>query len=486
MNDISKESSGFKYNGLKIASINGQGAEGCGVQRTSGELQIWANKVGASVDFYTYDVKKYVRGDAHDMNSISFKRKDIPDVAKTINEQYDIVMFMSYPNNKYSIEDSTAFYFELYDKIQKPLKAVYIHEINSTNVDKITYLVPIIVNADIVFHFDTNTWFSTTVDSIGLKKINERLFKYTLWMNFDDLDRYRQRYIGKKKPGLASMTRWSSLKNVDRSVKLMDLIMKKDPSYECSVHGIERSIGAKFQIIDMPEVTYVNNGSLVENGTGPVRVYGPVNRSLGLDVIASHTFASSFFSLPKAPHNYGSRMEYTQIEIIGVGTIPVFDKHWAENNRLTSGQRYIDVPYSAIYTDGTNLEEVADEILRIGSDQTEMNKYLNAGYEMVKAEFDADVVIPNAIDLITRVGKNKNQLTIDQICREFVNDDFADEVSKLQDEGKLPVLGIGEFMDKEVHYLNDGKQVLVKKCNADKKTYRKKIERVNDKIKSLF
>lgn len=474
-----------KYKGLRIASVNGQGAEGCGVMRCSAELQLWAKKTGATVDFFSFDEKKYTRGNAHDMNIISFKAKDMKAIGQRLNDEYDIVMFMSYPHNKYDPTHCTSFFFDLYEKVQKPLKAVYIHEIHSLNIDKITYLVPIIVNADIVFHFDVDTWFSTTVDSLGLKKIKDRLFKYTLWMNFDDLDRYRQKYLGAKKHGLASMTRWSSLKNVDRSVKLMDILMKKDPSYECSVHGIERSIGAKFQILDMPEVTYVNNGSLVENGTGPVKVYGPVNRSLGLDVIAAHTFASSFFSLPKAPQNYGSRMEYTQIEIIGVGTIPVFDKHWAENNRLTSGNRYIDVPYSAIYTDGTDLEYVADKILEVGKNPAEMQRYLDSGYEMVKAEFDADTVIPDAIDLIKKVGKNQKQMTIDEICREFVNDDFAYEVSVLQKEGKLPVLGIGEFVDKEVHYLNEGKQVLVKKCNTEKKTYKKKVV-ANEKVKSLF
>jgi hypothetical protein len=168
-----------------------------------------------------------------------------------------------------------------------------------------------------------------------------------------------------------------------------------------------------------------------------------------------------------------------------VGTIPVFDKHWAENNRLSSGQRYIDVPYSAIYTDGTNLEEVADKILDLGKNPTEMQKYLDSGYEMVKSEFDADVVIPKALDLIMRVGKNQKQMSIDEICREFTNDDFSYEVSVLQKEGKLPVLGIGEFVDKEVHYLKEGKQVLVKKCNAEKKMYKKKIMS-NEKVKSLF
>lgn len=471
------------YRGLRIASINGQGSEGCGVQRTTGELQIWAKKNGATVDFYSFDVKKYTRSNAHDMDTISFKTKDIPTIASRINNGYDIVMFMSYPNNKYPIEDSKAFYFNLFEEIKKPLKAVFIHEIHSLNIDKITFLIPMVVNADIVFHFDVDTWFSKAVDSLGLKKVGERLFKYTLWANFDDLDRYRQKFVGAKVDGLVSMTRWSSLKNVDRSVRLMDIIQKKRPDYDCAIYGIERSIGAKTQIIDMPEVTYINNGSLTENGNGPVRVYGPINRSNGLDKIASHKFASSFFSLPKAPQNYGSRMEYTQIEIIGVGTVPIFDRHWAENNRLSDGRRYIDVPYSAIYTDGTDLDSVADKIISVSSDEVEMKKYLDESYKLIKGEFDADVVIPRTIELIKSVGKNQSVLSIHDICEKFINKEFTEAIDTILDAGDLPVLGIGEFTSMEAHRLVDGKQELVKKCAPSKKKSRVVP---GNSVKSLF
>ena len=453
----------MKYKGMRIANVAGKGADGCGVQRTTAELQIWGKKVGATVDYYTYE-KKFTRSDAHDMEMNVFNLKSIKETAQKINDNYDIVMFMNYPSNKHDHDYAKAFYYNFFMKIEKPIKAFYQHDIHRGQIDKTPYLVPILTNSDIVFHFDTDTWFSRTIDEMGIKKIGERLFKYTLWMNFDDLDKWRQKYLNKKKNGLVSVTRWSSLKNIRRSIDIMDSIQNKKSDWNCQVYGVERSIGAKFDILDYEKTIYVNTSDKRDNEeNGTVYVNGPVKRNDGIDIVASHMFASSFYSLPRAPQNYGNRMEYTQIEIIGVGTVPLFDKHWAENNIITDGRRYIDIPYSAIYTDGTDVEEVADKLIRLSKAPDELKKYQDTSYELVVQEFGADTVIPKAIDLILATGKNKNLMSVEEICNKFVNRQFGDEIMKLEKEGRLPVLGIGEFEDPTVFYLDGAKQVLIKK-----------------------
>jgi len=455
-----------KYNGLKIANIAGKGADGCGVQRTTAELQLWANKVGAKVDYYSYD-KKFGRANGHNMTINTFSESGLSGLAKYINENYDIVMFMNYPSNKHDNSYSKAFYYDFFIKINKPIKAFFEHDIHKGQVDKTPYLVPMLYNSDIVFHFDIDTWFSRTIDNMGIQKIGDRLHKYTLWMNFDELNKWRNQYKNNKIDGLVSVTRWSSLKNVDRSIEIMNNLLNKKPDWDCSVHGIERSIGAKFQILDRNDVSYINKSGKID-GNGIVKVYGPVERNEGINIVANHLFSSSFFSLPKKPDNYGNRMEYTQIEIIGAGTIPVFDKHWAENNKLSDGRRYIDVPYSAIYTDGTNIDELTDKLIKISENSLEIKKYLDTSYNLVLSEFNADIVIPKTIELIKKVGKNPNQKSVYDICNELVNVSFANEIQKLEDKGLLPVLGIGEFSVGDVDYLEDGKQVHVTKIKKSK------------------
>jgi len=459
------------FKNLRIATVYGQGIEGCGVTRGGVEIELWGEKVGAQVDMYALSFKKYARSKSHDIKYLNyFSETEFEETAKKLNENYDIIIFNNYPNFKFPHKVQYDFYHNFFMKIQKPIKAVYIHEIHKVNIDKLAYLIPVLYNADVVFHFDTDTWFSKTIDALNIKKINDRLFKYVLWMNLDDLNTWRQKYKDNKIKGIISVTRWSSLKNVRRSIDLMSEVQKLDNTWHNEIYGIERSIGAKYDILDYEKTIYINkNGDKVNAEQGEVCVYGPVERNKGIDLVASHMFASSFFSLPKKPENYGNRMEYTQIEIIGAGTIPIFDLHWAQHNTIKDGTKYIDIPYSAIYTDGTDIPELAQKLIEISNNKDEMNKYLNTSYELIRNEFDADKILPETIELIFNVGKNPNQKSIYEIYSELVNKKYAAEIVNLEKEGKIPALGIGELENLSVEYLSEtGKQIFVKKYKYNK------------------
>jgi hypothetical protein len=329
-----------------------------------------------------------------------------------------------------------------------------------------------IVNADIVFHFDTTTTFSNIVDKLGLQKAGDRLHKYTLWMNFDDLDQWRHRYINKKVLGVASVTRWSSSKNVRRTIDIMDAIQDLRPEWHCEVRGIERSMGAKIDVLDYEKTIYNNpNGNKDNEEKGTVNVFGPVNRNEGVDIVANHMFATAFWSMPKDPENYSNRMEYSQIEVIGAGTIPILDTHWAKNNFTKDGIAYYDIPYSAVYCESRDEEEinrVVDQLIEIESDPVLTQKYLDTGHALVVQEFGADTVIPEAIDQIMSVGKNTNQLTIPELCKKYVNMGFAEGVAQLEKQGKQAVFNIDAFENGLVKSLEDKKEVLIKKIKVNK------------------
>ncbi len=460
-----------KYKGLRIANIAGQGPDGCGVQAGTKQLQLWAKKNGAEVHYYAYD-RKYTRSGVHDMEMNFFNIKSLKETASYINDNYDIVMFMNYPNAKSEPEYYKGFYFDFYEVIQKPQKALYIHEIRGAQYNRLAYLVPMIVNADIVFHFDVSSDLSKLIDEIGLQKIGDRLRKYTLWMNFDDLNQWRHKYTNKKIKGVASVTRWSSSKNVRRTIDIMDRVQELEPTWDCQIHGIERSMGAKFDVLDYEKTIYINdNGKIDNEEDGTVRVCGPVNRNEGVDIVSSHMFATAFWSMPKDPQNYCDRMEYSQIEIIGAGTIPIFDKHWGEHNHTKDGRRYIDIPYSAIYIGGRSEKEIDDtvnQLIEISNNPELAQQYIDTSHKLVVQEFGADTVIPEAIDVIQSVGKNKKQMTIPEICTEFVNIGFAEEVDRLEKSGKQPVFNISSFDQGLVNILEDKKEVLVKKIKKSK------------------
>ena len=464
-----------KYKGLRIATIYGQSLEGCGVTATTSQLEMWGKKTGTIVHTYSY-TRKYTRSDAHIINNLFYfgypKKKDkniltLEEASRKLDNEYDIIMFMNYPNAKFELQYYRDFYFKLFEKIQKPQKAVYIHEIRGAQFNRLAYLVPMIVNADIVFHFETTSTLAKLIDGLGLQKIGDRLHKYTLWMNFDDLDQWRNKYLNKKIPGVASVTRWSSSKNVRRTIDIMDEVQQRKPDWDCQIHGIERSMGAKIDVLDYEKTIYDNgNGKLDNAENGCVVVKGPVDRNVGVDIVASHMFSTAFWSMPKDPENYGNRMEYTQIEIIGAGTIPILDKHWGEHNHTRDGRRYIDIPYSAIYIGGREEDEINETVntlIEIAENPELMQKYLDTSHDLVVQEFGADTIIPEAINKILSVGKNKNQVGVYEICKQFVNIGFASEIAQLEKRGKQPVYNIDSFENGTVNYLEDKKEVFVRK-----------------------
>ena len=458
----------MEFKNLKIAIILGQSLEGCGVTRIATELQLWGDKNDVQADvFEYYNGKKYARRNAHVIRYSSFTPAEIPDLVTKLNDDYDIVFFMSYPHNKIEHSAIKAFYFELFSKLTKPIKAVYNLEIMKNNIDKIGYLGLIVNRADIVFHYGLDTWFSKTVDTLGMKKAGDRLHRFQLWMDFSELDDIKKKYpLENKEIGLVSVTRWSSLKNIGRTIDIQDAILTAQKDWYCKVHGVERSIGAKFYILDKTNVTYVNPSGK-EDGEGAVKVYGPVERRKGLELMGKYLYSSSFFSLPKTPYDYGNRMEYSQIENAYL-SIPVFDTHWGQNNKNKEGDNFYNIPYSAIYSNGNDIEEVANKLIELQKQPLELKKYDEVSTLLVKNEYDSNIVIPEALRLILKTGKQENTLSDYDFNKKIVNVQFADEIDKIEKSGEVPILGIDKYEKSEVCILDGHKKKLIKRIKKSK------------------
>jgi hypothetical protein len=322
--------------------------------------------------------------------------------------------------------------------------------------------------ADLVYHFGTDTWMAQQVVSmLPSKKVNERMCRFRMWMNFEELLKYKEKYpIESRKRGLTYVGRWSTLKNIDRTVEIGYHAHQIDQDFVTEIHGIEASVGAKFQIIDHPWTTYTRINKTKENrtyGNGPVKAWEPCTRDFALNHFASHMFGSAFYSLPKNPENYGNRMEYTQIEIIGTGAVPLFDRHWAENNRISDGTVYADIPNFCILSDGLDVEEVAALIVEMSHDVPTMKKYQKTSFEVAYEEFNADTVIPETLEHIFSMGKDRSKFSSDtELLSSLCGAIFAEEISNFEREGKIPALGIQEVKGNQLSYLEGAKQVFVK------------------------
>lgn len=444
----------------KFALVFGQSIEGCGVTRTGSEMQYWCDKNGVSLTVYSYDERTYNRRDAHSLHFESFTRDNIKETVKALND-YDAVIFNSYPSNKFEKESIMAFYNEFVKKITT-IKVGFMHELNKTNIDKIPYLLGIMNEMDLIYNFGENTWFSQTISKIlPSKKVGERVKKFTMWFNFDELEKYREKPLSEKEKKLLYIGRWTTMKCPRRVLDLGPGLKEKGISAE--LVGIERSIGAKFDIFEHPncidrtgkEEKYISKDACVP-------VYGTYIRNEGMEKLSNALFGCSFYRMPKDPDGYGDRMEYTMIEIIATGAIPVFDEHWAQNNFTKSGKCYYDIPFSAVYSNENDLQGTIDTLHAIANNEELQKKYFETSYSIVKEEFDANVVLPEMFNQILNVGKDEEKFKNDkQLIKSLISENNVKEFMELYEEyseNEIPVLGVREMYENNIFCILDGKK----------------------------
>ena len=449
-----------KLKNKKFALIFGQSIEGCGVTRTGSEMWYWCKKNNIDFTIYSYDERIYNRRNAHEMDFKSFTMENIEETLNELN-QYDVVMFNSYPSNKFSKESIMSFYNDLVKKITT-IKVGFMHELNKTNIDKVPYLIGIMNEMDLIYNFGEETWFSQTISKVlPSKKVGERVKKFTMWFNFDQLEKYRNKPLYEKEKKLLYIGRWTTMKDPRRVLDLGPGL--KEKGIVAELIGIERSIGAKFDIFEHPNC--IDRTGKEEKYISPnacVPVYGTYIRNEGMETLSNSLFGCSFYRLPKEPEAYGDRMEYTMIEIIATGCIPVFDEHWAKHNFRKNGISYYDTPFSGIYSNKEDLESTIDTLYAVSLDEDLQKKYFETSYQIVKEEFDANIVLPEMFSYMLSVGKDNNKFKSDEdLIKNVVKPSNVDDFLKLYNQYKddeIVVLGIRELYTNNIFCILDGKK----------------------------
>lgn len=452
--------------GKKIALIFGLSIEGAGATRNGSEMQHWCDKNGVDFKIFSYDESKFLREDSHKISYTKFGSGDMDDVVRELNT-YDIVMFNTYPFPRVGQVAYENFYHKFVKKITA-LKVGFMHEINKVIIDKIPYIIGLMNEMDVIYTFGVDTWFSKNTSALlPSKKPNERIKKFTMWFNFELLEEYRKNVnLSDKEKKMLYLGRFVSTKDVPRVLELGAKLIEKDPSFKTVIRGIDTSIGAKVSVLDhLNTINHLPKEPKV-NANGCVPVYGPYVRDEGMNEMAHSLFGVSFWNMKKrGVEEYGDRMEYTQIETIAVGTIPVFDKHWGENNRTLEGTRYIDIPYSAIYCDREKLDETADELIKIANDPELQEKYRNSSYNIAKQEFDADIVLPRMFSEMLAVGKDTDKFkSDDELLLSITNNpEFVEDAKKLVVNGDTVVYGYRELPNNILAVTDGSKQKEIKK-----------------------
>ena len=138
---------------MKIAIVFGKGLDGCGVEKYGYE---WKRYDPDNIDIFNLAERNFVRSGGHIKESISFKPSEMLDIAKRLNDNYDIVILNSYPSPMHKRETIKSFYYDLVLQIKKPILVSMMHEIKRMNYDRIPIHLAISNAADIIFNFSTS------------------------------------------------------------------------------------------------------------------------------------------------------------------------------------------------------------------------------------------------------------------------------------------------------------------------------------------
>ena len=434
---------------MKIAIVFGKGLDGCGVEKFGYEFQ---RHMPNEVDIYDLQERGFTRSGGHIKDSISFKAEEIPEVAKKLNDNYDIVMLNSYPSPLHKQSTVKSFFEDLVLKIEKPILVGMMHEIKRMNFDRIPLHIPIANQCDIIFNFSTETSYAKDISSILTdKKLGERIARMKLPFTVSDYEKYWVPFKDKRRSCIYA-SRWTTMKDPKRMVDMFNL----DKDFHYSIHGIERSIGAKFDIIDITNWTDKFEGYNYDSDI--CESFGPYEYEDGMNLISNSMFGYSGYNLPKERHNYGDRFEYAQMEIIAVGTVPVFDKDYGENNIDEKGRRFIKSDI-AIWSDRNNLEETRDKIHELANNEMLYTNYLADGIEFLYQEADASNVIPPMLKHIETVGKQTDKLSVNQLVEKCFGKTAIDTFTDILDN-HIPAFGAKEYIEQQLSYFEKKKRIV--------------------------
>ena len=434
---------------MKIAIVFGKGLDGCGVEKFGYEFQ---RHMPNEVDIYDLQERGFTRSGGHIKDSISFKAEEIPEVAKKLNDNYDIVMLNSYPSPLHKQSTVKSFFEDLVLKIEKPILVGMMHEIKRMNFDRIPLHIPIANQCDIIFNFSTETSYAKDISSILTdKKLGERIARMKLPFTVSDYEKYWVPFKDKRRSCIYA-SRWTTMKDPKRMVDMFNL----DKDFHYSIHGIERSIGAKFDIIDITNWTDKFEGYNYDSDI--CESFGPYEYEDGMNLISNSMFGYSGYNLPKERHNYGDRFEYAQMEIIAVGTVPVFDKDYGENNIDEKGRRFIKRDI-AIWSDRNNLEETRDKIHELANNEMLYTNYLADGIEFLYQEADASNVIPPMLKHIETVGKQTDKMSVNQLVEKCFGKTAIDTFTDILDN-HIPAFGAKEYIEQQLSYFEKKKRIV--------------------------
>lgn len=403
----------------KVALILGRGIEGAGITRYVIELTNFLKKSGIEYKVFVVDDKKWGRGKFQNIPDYeNITEENINTFADDVLNKGDYVFIHSVPSVKHSDWAKDGFLKMMKEITVKKILFQNDHKPASLHRNANFFEISELCDGIVSFS-ETSPFFKKLITLFGAE-IKDRYIPLINGFNFDKLVQYRQKEHFKK---ITYLGRFATFKQPERLFAFLPYA--KENKLHLEMRGVERSLGAlrifyedyenripKKDIIEINPRKIKDESVLLHENRSLEHIYiwGPYEYNDGMKNLSNALVGADFYHLNADA--YGNNIEYAMCEIIGVGCVPMFDYHWAENTWVfdkgkKTDTRYVDLDTYGLFVkkDLSNIEEVVEKINEIYSNKTLHKKYLNDSLEITRNHCDIDYIFADLLNNIINIKR---------------------------------------------------------------------------------
>lgn len=404
---------------MKYVLLMGRGIEGTGNTKYAVEFQEYLENIGHEVQTIANSDKKWGREKSHinkiKLMSFANEENKILEICKNT----DCVFVLSVPAKNYDWFSQDAFYSIICDVTNLGIKCVYIQvDHKRASISRNFYsdysYIDILEKFDVIFTHSKQCDFIDYCNENGLK-IKKMVCAKDLGVgeifgiNFD---KYRHIWENEKD--------YKTIRFMGRSAAwkgpwlVRDLHTKffKERGYITVLEGIEGSIGTvaelyketKPQRIPRDDVVIrlntadkkaLNNNQVVLERNSATYIFPPYDNTYGMKRLAKSAFGIELLLLDNKI--LSDVYEYAMLEIVAVGTIPVFRKLWGEKFYVDN-KPLIEQDCGIVFMDENNPKEALDLMDKLSEDEEFYNNFRNKAFDFFKKHFDSRVIFEKIME----------------------------------------------------------------------------------------
>lgn len=398
---------------MKYVLLMGRGIEGTGNTKYAVELQKYIESQGNSCVTFANADKKWGREKSHPnkIKLCSFEYEEDSITKECLNA--DVIIILSTPAKNYDYFSKLAFHDIITDCSNMKKNIVYIqvdHKIQSINrnyyadkefldfFDCLTKVIAHSRNGDFTKFCNKNNIDTSKFlygDDIGFVGINGLDWDAYLgyWKHFDDKEYKTIKFIGRsaiwKGPWL--------LRDIHQN-------HFKDLGFITTIEGIEGSIQTVQELyketkpnrvsrddviirLKTADKNALNNGTMTFKRYENAYILPPYDNTYALERMSKQQFGIELLLLNDDVLQ--NIMEYAMMEIVAVGTIPVFRKRWGEMFKI-NGKPIIELNSGTIWLDENDPCEAINQMLELADDETRYNQMRNTAFEFYSEYFSSE------------------------------------------------------------------------------------------------